>query len=100
MGIESPMVSGDCTSDPGQQRPPLGTKPLRVQLGLFLDETHDPIQVIKVEALAAAHVVYGTTPGDNVAFAIYRLVPDSNYEGVCVALHLVTLIRLRNQNLG
>ena len=94
------MVSGDYTSDPGQQRLPLGTKPLRIYPGLFLDKAHNPVQIVEIEALAAAYVVYGTSPGDNVAFAIYRLVPDSNYEGVCVALHLVTLIRLRNQNLG
>jgi len=54
--------------------------PPALQANLFLDEFHDPVQVLKVDPFVAAHVVYGAAPGDNVPLAIQCLVPDTNYK--------------------
>ena len=62
-------MSSGLMSDPGQHQVPPGTR-LGGQPDLFLDEPYDPIQVVEIDASAAAHVIYGATPGDNIALSV------------------------------
>jgi len=81
---------------PGDGRALLRRRSPLVQAYLGLDEAYQLLQVLEVAALPAAHVIGEPAPGDDVALAVERFVPDTDDEGVGIVLHRVTSFFFRD----
>jgi hypothetical protein len=47
------------------------------------------LQILKIKSPAVSHVVDGAAPGEHFAVTVNCLVPDTDYEGLCITMHRV-----------
>ena len=59
---------------------PPGEGSIELPADLFADEGQDAVEVGKIGPLPIPYIVDGTPPGDDIAVAIHRLLPDPNHE--------------------
>jgi len=65
-------------------------QPARHQSPLFSDKIRSRLQILKVEPVAAAHMLDRAAPDGRVALAVDSFVPNSYYEGLDVVPHTPT----------